>query len=535
MNARKPTITALLNTWVVCTATASLAATALSPRHSKEFGLRYECDVAPEVAGWSTSSGSTGTAPLATNGWIHFATSLPETLGYQNSLWSLSPSQAYTMEVRFRTPRSGQIYFSVDDGATARDALFISSTGLLWSVNGVPQWISSNQANAHHTVRWTAWTNTDQRFVQVWQDGRSVYGPTLAANPTASTGAITAFGELSNTGECDIEIDHVRMAIGAAFAPTVPELGIGRGSEFVILSWSTVPKVVYQVQWVANLVAGNWFDLGPVIPALADFGVLTESTVEQAARYYRVKETIAGSIDQAWSPDPPPVCTNIPSLFCETNTHNCAEIVLFEPVVGPGYDNYPINGETALDQYRSYIRREVRQAIQHAAARVECMAGHWPFGNNRPLGLADMSEANGAIPGTREGMPGHPGTHQDGTDVDVAYYQLDTSDNRLRSICESRQGGFDRSHCVAPPHTLDMWRTALFVGILTEHPKLRVIGVDGQVGPLLVEGVRRLADAGWLPASANTQIQLKLAYETSDQGQGWYFFHHHHMHISFRP
>ena len=513
MTTRRPCITALLTSGIVFAATASLAAAALPARHSKEFGLRYECDVAPAIAGWSLSAGSNGTAPLATNGWMQFATSLPEALSYQNSLWNLSSNQAYTMEVRFRTPRRGQIQFTVDDGAAARNRLFISSTGLLWSVNGVPQRIAPNQTNAQHMVRWAAWSNTGERFVQVWQDGRSIYGPTPGSDPITSLGAISAFGEMSDTDECDIEIDYVRMEIGTAFAPSISELGIGRGPDSAILSWSTVRKVVYQPQWVANLPASDWFDLGPAIPALADSSVLTESTGGQTTRFYRVK---------------------VPPLLCDTNTQSCAEIVLFEPVLGAGYENYPINGETALDQYRSYVRREVRLAIQHAAAKVECMAGHWPFGNNRPLGLGDMSEVNGAIPGTRDGAPGHPsGTHQDGTDIDVGYYQLDTSDNRLRSICDSRRGGIDQYHCTAPPNTLDVWRTAFFVGILMEHPRLRVIGVDGQVGPLLVEGVRRLVEAGWLPANAHTLIQQKLAFETSDEGRGWYFFHHHNMHISF--
>lgn len=87
--------------------------------------------------------------------------------------------------------------------------------------------------------------------------------------------------------------------------------------------------------------------------------------------------------------------------------------------------------------------------------------------------------------------------------------------------------------CVAVPNILDVRRTALFVGILLDHPRLRVIGVDGQVGPLLVQAIGQLSQAGWLSANAPTVAQQKLAYETTDGGLGWYYFHHQYMHISF--
>ena len=32
-------------------------------------------------------------------------------------------------------------------------------------------------------------------------------------------------------------------------------------------------------------------------------------------------------------------------------------LVAFEPRLGDGYDDYPINGETVADQYRSFLRQ----------------------------------------------------------------------------------------------------------------------------------------------------------------------------------
>jgi hypothetical protein len=142
-----------------------------------------------------------------------------------------------------------------------------------------------------------------------------------------------------------------------------------------------------------------------------------------------------------------------------------------------------------------------------------------------------MSEANGTIPGTSDGSPGHPaGTHEDGHDIDIAYYQLTGSNNWLRSICPHTSGSADQYHCVGPPTNLDVWRTALFVGKIHETSGLRVIGMDGQIGPLVESALTQLCARGWLNNSACTSPQI--TYETTDMGRGWFRFHHHHMHVS---
>ena len=80
----------------------------------------------------------------------------------------------------------------------------------------------------------------------------------------------------------------------------------------------------------------------------------------------------------------------VPPRDCKTN---CGRLVPFEPVMGPGY-------ETTHSQYRSYLRRDLMMLVKHAAAVVHCRAATWTPGNRKPIGLGDMSEANGAIPGT---------------------------------------------------------------------------------------------------------------------------------------
>lgn len=230
-------------------------------------------------------------------------------------------------------------------------------------------------------------------------------------------------------------------------------------------------------------------------------------------------------------PGPPPACAvggAIPDWRC---TSGCGDLVPFEPTTGPGYWNYPINGETEGNQYRSYVRRDVMMLVKYATAMVDCQAREWTFGNGGLLGLGDMSERDGAIPGTSIGSPGHPpGTHVDGHDMDIAYYQTGTADNRLRAVCPHRTGTADAYHCTDEPTLLDPWRTALFLGHLHASPQLRVIGVDGRVGPLVDSALRQLCDGGWV--TGNACARHSITWETTDTGRGWFYFHHHHLHIS---
>jgi hypothetical protein len=231
-------------------------------------------------------------------------------------------------------------------------------------------------------------------------------------------------------------------------------------------------------------------------------------------------------------PDTVGDCPNLPPLLCDKTTENCAELIQFDPTVGDGYNDYPENGETASNQYRSWLRRDAVYLIKHAAAYVACKAKDWTFGTGGNVGLIDMSEEDGAIPGTSIGQPGHPsGTHTGGKDIDLAYFQVNTADNRARPVCDHYEGGQEAYHCTAAPHLLDPWRTALFIGALQMHPNLRVIGVDGKVGPIVDMALDTLCADGWLPTTACNVN--KLTYEETNQGYGWYLFHHHHFHVSF--
>jgi hypothetical protein len=227
-------------------------------------------------------------------------------------------------------------------------------------------------------------------------------------------------------------------------------------------------------------------------------------------------------------------CADIPSFECEGTDAFCGAIVPFEPDRGDGWWDYNINGETQDDQYRSYARRDLMALVKYATAQTRCLTAEWPFGNGGPLGLGDMTEVDGAIPGTSIGQPGHPaGTHVNGRDMDIAYYQAGTADNTLRPICGHTINGREQYHCTETPSSLDVWRTALFIAKLHDSPQVRVIGVDGKVGPIIVQAIDKLCAAGLV--QGNACEDLALAYEPEDQGRGWFMHHHHHLHVSLTP
>ena len=89
------------------------------------------------------------------------------------------------------------------------------------------------------------------------------------------------------------------------------------------------------------------------------------------------------------------------------------------------------------------------------------------------------------------------GTHVNGHDMDIAYYQLTGDDNHLRAVCEHYQG--DKMLTIVLPQSLfDLWRTALFLAKMHDNPRLRVIGVDGKLGVQITTAISQMCSAGWI-------------------------------------
>ncbi len=138
-------------------------------------------------------------------------------------------------------------------------------------------------------------------------------------------------------------------------------------------------------------------------------------------------------------PGPGPACP-LPRRVCSARCH---ELVKIAPI-GRGYIDVHLDAEADTETSTSYLRRDLMMLVEYAAAKVACKADDWSTGNGGLIALGDMSERDGATPGTRTGSPRHPpNTHTHGRDIDIAYFQRDTLDNQLRPICKHHAAAVD--------------------------------------------------------------------------------------------
>ena len=176
-----------------------------------------------------------------------------------------------------------------------------------------------------------------------------------------------------------------------------------------------------------------------------------------------------------------------------------------------------------------WLRRDTFMLVKYAAAAVNCiMPGSWP------ISLADGSDAYGATPKFDNGKYRHPpGSHAYGIDIDIAYYQTGQKDNDPREVCPHKDsGGVDQNHCTAAPDTLDARRSALLLGKFAETGRLRAMGVDGKIGPLLRTELAKLHSEQLITTRAHELLKLRMTWETTNTGKGWFLSHHHHVHVS---
>lgn len=347
-----------------------------------------------------------------------------------------------------------------------------------------------------------------------------------SAQTSDLTGQWYGYGGVPGLGGGTISLVFVDSQFGLLALTRIPALGLV--DEYL-------PVVVDQGSGQTTVTVGvpGFFELGGVVDGttLSGWIYLFIGGELFVGDWFGEKDTGAVYLP---GEAPGPVCDEIPPLLCSGSGDYCLEIVPFLPESGAGYLNYPVNGETWEDQYRSFATREVLHLVKYAAAKVDCKAADWDYGNLAPIGLGDMSEADGSVPGTSTGNAGHPYGHQYGLDIDTAYFQVFAPDNLLRAVGEHFDGPFeDALHLTGEPYALDVWRTALFIAYLSEHPRTRAIGVDGVIGPILEDAFDELVTMGWIDADLRDSIPL--AYEVEDTGLGWYYSHHHHLHLSMYP
>lgn len=207
-------------------------------------------------------------------------------------------------------------------------------------------------------------------------------------------------------------------------------------------------------------------------------------------------------------------CPKLPQHWC---AQNCKDLILFSPTKGTGY-------EVFHDKSYSYVRRDVMIYFKYAAASVACL---WP--NIKPIGIGDISMQDGSTPRYSSGSLRHPsGSHDKGRDMDVAYYQTGTADNNLRPVCPN-----SNNHCTGTPNTLDAIRSAFLLAKILESGQVRIIGVDGKIGPLLQKEIEKFYQDGMIAKRIYDLFKQKVTWEATNTGKGWYKFHHHHFHLSY--
>lgn len=265
--------------------------------------------------------------------------------------------------------------------------------------------------------------------------------------------------------------------------------------------------------WVVDL------DLRTNVRSRCRYGTAQTASVKSSGPVTTVRTTVTVEADCAATPPP---------LDCGSPLEPVADSsgpVQLPP--SPGLHDPPMNGETAA-QERGFIQPAVANAIRRAAREVACRPPDGAEGTGWPLVIGDRSLEDGTTPQWK-GQPAHPvGSHVDGWDADLAYYQRGYApDNDIRPVCPHELGGQKAHRCVGPPTLLDVDRTALFVGLLAADPAIRCVGVDGRIGPLLLDAQVKLVASGRLARAAPE----KLCFEVRDGGSGWFHHHHDHLHV----
>jgi hypothetical protein len=191
-----------------------------------------------------------------------------------------------------------------------------------------------------------------------------------------------------------------------------------------------------------------------------------------------------------------------------------------------GFDNYEW---ATVSNYR-FARRELVMLVRWAINATSSA-----FENTHPIGLVDASQRDGITSGFDVGFPRHPArSHDQGGSIDIAYFQTD-GENAPEIVCGDGSTHYDRfcSETAVNTHKVDLERQAFFMGKLFGSTRLRVIGVDRVLAPLIRDAAVAL---GELPQDDPQHLTADevAAFDTKmGSGDDWPF-HHHHIHVSLQ-
>lgn len=221
-------------------------------------------------------------------------------------------------------------------------------------------------------------------------------------------------------------------------------------------------------------------------------------------------------------------CTSVHSLEdCVGQAPNGEKLL---PFPFPDPNGTFLGNNYDWDTYANYrfARRELVMLIRHALAETS-----EAFPGTTPLGLIDVCQKDGVTPGYDVASPRHPeSTHDQGGNIDIAYFQTD-GDNHAEIVCNDGSVHADGfcSPAATDSHKVDLPRQAFFMAKIFAYPRLRVIGVDQVLAPLITDAAKVLAALPSTDPQYITPQELNAFYFQMASGSGWPF-HHHHIHVS---
>ena len=94
--------------------------------------------------------------------------------------------------------------------------------------------------------------------------------------------------------------------------------------------------------------------------------------------------------DQNLPAGSPPDCARDVPSYTDCDPRGDNELRRADPVRpgarGFGYWDYPLNGETERDEYRSWARRDLMLLIRRATAATQCLSEDWEYQAYQDLG-----------------------------------------------------------------------------------------------------------------------------------------------------
>lgn len=223
-------------------------------------------------------------------------------------------------------------------------------------------------------------------------------------------------------------------------------------------------------------------------PALARLELAWNSTVSIPAHQLRVSAV-------NWA-------TQVPC------TKACKEFMMFPATTSDAH--LPVSPPRYM-----FGRRELVQTVVAAALAVRHADAETSV-----VGVGDLSQVDGQIPGTDVGTLRHPApSHQNGFSVDVAYYAANNDNLGNTPPCPTN----DYSFCNGP-HTLHLQRNVRFMLALAREPRLSQIIVD----PVMEQDLRSELSRQSSEPGADQQAVQKLGTIL----MSGIAYHTDHMHIA---